>query len=501
MPRFKHNDVEYGQGHFVTINYHEQLLPGTFEYMLDDLIGYKIDTGAFQTKYKNDETGASAIHPDALIKLILYGYSRGCKSSRTIWELSRHNIIAKALTNDTAMHWTSIADFISSNSEILKRIFVEVLAYCNELDLIGGATFAIDGLRLPSNASRQLTGTEAELQKRLEVYKKIASRHIERHKRKDEAGEVDEEDERRYENRQKVLNQTIDKISNFLENMEKKFGKDGQELRSNVTDNESGLIKSDEGFIQGYIGIAAADAKNQIIVAADVQGSSYEGGVFPGMLDEAVANIEEAGGAVKENAAILADNNYYSEENLTAAQERGIEPIMPDKQYRKRLGGKGGEYYETKDFIYHEDEDYYECPCGQRLTYYRDRNLHGNPGKEYRAQGAICRTCPNLSKCLRRKSKGKKLTTGRTLLITASNKVGSLCGRMIDKMNTEKYQEIYSKRLGIIEPVFSDIGYCKGFNRFTLRSKKKVGGQWLLCCMVHNLWKCLTEYNKSLGFA
>ena len=104
MARYKHADAEDGQGMFLTVNLKEQLLPGTFEHMLNDLIGNQIDVSMFDTNYKNDETGAKAIPPAALIKLTIYGYSRGKKSSRGLWELAANNIIAKALTANMEPH-------------------------------------------------------------------------------------------------------------------------------------------------------------------------------------------------------------------------------------------------------------------------------------------------------------------------------------------------------------------------------------------------------------
>ncbi|WP_081468674.1 transposase [Treponema primitia] len=51
----------------------------------------------------------------------------------------------------------------------------------------------------------------------------------------------------------------------------------------------------------------------------------------------------------------------------------------------------------------------------------------------------------------------------------------------------------------IIEPIFSDVEYYKRMNRFTLRSKKKVNSQWYLCSTVHNIGKCVPEYQKKYG--
>ena len=125
------------------------------------------------------------------------------KSSRKICELCKWNIIAKALSGGMERHWTTVSDFISSNSEIFKDLFVEVLTYCTELGLVGGHTFAIDGVRLLSNASLELSETKEELEKRLNVYRRMAEKHIAKHKRQDEREELNNESEMNYQKRQK----------------------------------------------------------------------------------------------------------------------------------------------------------------------------------------------------------------------------------------------------------------------------------------------------------
>jgi transposase len=502
MARYKYTDAENGQGMFLSVNLKQQLLPGTFEYMLDDLVGNTIDVSIFDKNYKNDNNGAPAIPPAALIKLIIYGYLKGMKSSRKIGELAEHNIIAKALTGDIEPHWTTIADFISGNSEKFRDVFIKVLVYCGELGLIGGQTSAIDGCRLPSNASIEMSGTKEELEKKLGTYRRMAEKHIARHRRLDERGEAGGETERRYQKRQKHLNRQIEKISGFLEGMERKGGKHTEEVKSNVTDNESAMIRSPSGFLQGYIGIAVSDKQNQIILSADAIGSANEGEHLPEILDNMLDAMEAA--AVKtpegEKLTVLMDNNYYSEENLTACRDRGVEAITPDGQYRKRLGGNNEGRYETDDFKYNEEGNYYECPNGKKLGSTRTVILGGREWHEYRASSADCRLCPLHTRCIR---SGKSKSTKRMrkiMMVTKDNKAGNLCGEMRKKLNTEEYQDKYAYRIQIVEPVFASITYCKGLDRFTLRGKKKVNGQWKLYCMVHNLSKCLNGYNKNKGY-
>ena len=503
MARYKHSDIEDGQGRFLQVSFKEQLLPGTFEYMLNDLVGKEIDTSIFDYNYKNDQTGAKAIPPEVLIKLIIYGYSKGVQSSRKLYALARENIIAITLSEDMGPHWTTIADFIASNSGKFQEVFVKVLAYCGGLGLIGGETFAIDGLRLPSNASIDMSGTEEELKERLGMYCRMAEKHIRKHLKGDRHGETDPEEERHYQERQKRLNQQIGKISDFLEGMERREGKRGTEIKSNVTDRESAMIQDSSGYLQGYIGIAVADKKNQVIVNALAVGSANECEHMPEIVRKTLGTIKEAGVEMPEGKkpVFMGDANYFSEENLAACEEQGVEAIIPDSQYRRRLGANNERRYEAEDFKYHEEGDYYECPNGKRLEYKTQVKLGGQEGRKYQASVKDCRVCPFNTRCIRTKKDISEWDRGRQILITRSNEPGSLCRAMREKMSTEEYQDLYAYRIQIAEPVFATISYCKGLDRFMLRGRKKVNGQWKLYCIVHNLGKCLGEYNKMRGTA
>ena len=503
MAKYKTTDVAAGQALFLAVNLKEQLLPDSFEFMLNEIIGTKIDLSIFDKKYKNDLTGASAIPPSVLLKLIIYGYHNGCISSRKIYELNNNNIIAKALTGDMEIHWTTVADFVSGNKEEVKEVFVQVLMYCNELGLIGGTDYALDGLRLPSNASIEMSGTEEQLKKRLGVYRRMAEKHIQRHERKDAQGTSDVETEKRFEERQRHINLKIEKISGFLEGMQKKEGRNGEEIQSNVTDNESAIIHSSKGFIQGYIGIAVSDKEKQVITSAHAFGTANETEHMSEMLDEHIKNIQEAEVTIEEGKkpTMSGDPNYFSEENLRACGERGIDAVIADSQAKRRIGPDGKNRFDVGDFKYDDKGNYYECPQGKKLEYKRTTEQGGVEGKVYQASLKDCKGCPLFSQCSWSKKEQSKINQGKELRITESNGEGSLCRQMRKKMETEEYQDIYANRIQIVEPVFANIRYCKGLNRFTLRGEEKVNSQWLLYCMVHNLGKCLNGRNAKKNAA
>ena len=176
MARYK--DYDYSQGKFIPRQFDRQILPGTFEYSLHYLIDNEIDLSIFESRYRNDETGAPAYDPAILLKIILYAYSRGITSSRRIAQCCRENIIFMALSADTQPHFTTIADFISTLNEEIIGLFLEVLMICDEMELIGKEMFAVDGCKLPSNASKEWSGTKGELEKKPETFTEKMKRKI-----------------------------------------------------------------------------------------------------------------------------------------------------------------------------------------------------------------------------------------------------------------------------------------------------------------------------------
>jgi len=108
-------------------------------------------------------------------------------SSRRLAEACERNVQFKALTADSQPHFTTIADFVATMHQEIIGVFRDVLIYADALGLIGKETFAIDGCKLPSNASKQWSGTHDELknkQPKYEVAAKIVARHRGRDARK-----------------------------------------------------------------------------------------------------------------------------------------------------------------------------------------------------------------------------------------------------------------------------------------------------------------------------
>ena len=94
------------------IDFSAQLVEGTIEHTIDYLIEHKVDLSIFNSRFRNDKTGAPAYHPKLMLKVILYAYTNGIISSRKIEKACEDNIIFMTLAADNLPHFTYIADFI-----------------------------------------------------------------------------------------------------------------------------------------------------------------------------------------------------------------------------------------------------------------------------------------------------------------------------------------------------------------------------------------------------
>jgi transposase len=179
MPKFIPYD--YNQSSMVVINYQVQLQPGTFEHAVHHLVDKRMDLSIFYPNYQIDAVGRPAYDPAVLLKIVLFAYSKGITSSREIEWCCHANIIFKALSCDTTPHFTTIADFVSGHSDEIANLFEQVLLICHEQGLLGNELFAIDGCKMPSNASKEWSGTFKELEQRRDKINRLVKHYLDEH--------------------------------------------------------------------------------------------------------------------------------------------------------------------------------------------------------------------------------------------------------------------------------------------------------------------------------
>ncbi len=306
------------------------------------------------------------------------------------------------------------------------------------------------------------------------------------------------------------------KIKKWLSENDDKKGVRNRTLQSNITDNESVKMPTSHGVVQGYTGSAAVDAKHQVIVHAEAFGLNQEQSVLIPMVEGIKENFTEALGEenVLQEITLLADSGHQSEENFKVLEENNIDAYIADNQFRKRDPRFSDAYKHRKptdrdkaryfhkrfhatDFKLDKRSNTLTCPAGHVLRCITKafRNTSGLIGPQYRAQLSDCMSCPYKEKCLQ----GARSCARTVALFNRRDPLHqkSYTERMIEKLDTEKGRYLYSRRTGIVEPVFANIRNCFGFTWFTLRTKAKVDIQWKLISMVHNIGK-LFRYAPDL---
>ena len=483
MARYKPYD--YSQLRMIPVSLEEQLIPGTLEHTIHMVVEHEIDASIFDPRYNNDQTGRRAYNPKSLLKVVLLSYSRGILGSRRIEQACHEHIIFMALTCGQAPDHSTIAAFVSSMQKEILVVFQRILLICDRLELLGGTHFAIDGVKLRGNASRRFSGTFKELQQKKEKYKFRLEQMLDEHIANDQDGKMGDH----HANKMKELKQSIEKIDRFLKEHEPKPGKKKSENKSNVTDNDSTLMVSSHGIVQGYNAQAMVDSKHQVIVHADAGDSGQDDEHLSMMIKGARENLQAIGKDDKiiEQSVILGDPNYNSPANLTTCVEENLNAIFPNARFRKTDPGKDASVCEfaLNDFIFNDQEDIYTCPAGKELTRKSDVKKKGKRYyRVYETQESDCKSCGYQKQCFTRKA-----SKNRSLSVCYDKAVAQYAHQMESKLNTKNGRELYGHRIGIIEPVFANIREHKRMDRFSLRGKSKVNIQWLLYCIVHNLEK------------
>ena len=504
MPRYKDINTD---PKLLPVDLARQLLPGTIEHAVNYLLDHALDLSSFDARFRNDTTGAPAYPPAMLLKVVLVAYAHGIVSSRGIERACQEHVTFIALCGDQAPHFTTIAHFVSTLGDDIARVFAAVVAICDAQGLIGREMFAIDGVKLPSNASKRRSGMRADFEQQAEKYEAAVQQILARHRATDALPaepSLAAKEQRRIERLARDATQLRDWLERHPAD---RHGPTGGVRQSNRTDNESAKMGTGKGVLQGYTGAAAVDAQHQIIVEAQAHGTGSEQEVLLPVVD---ALRERA--LLGPTSVITADAGYHSEVNLAGLVERRVEALIADAELRKRderfatqehhrakpepLHDKTptGEprrlpLYEPSAFTYDPVARTCVCPAGKSLYRKGQSNVtRGYVAEHFRGAKRDCMPCPHRARCLRHPER----TEVRQVAFFRDGPTPGpkpFTQQMKARIDAPEGRARYAERFGTVEPVFANVCYNKRLARFTLRGRKKVDGQWKLFCLVHNIEK------------
>jgi transposase len=317
---------------------HDFVPAGHPAHFVREMVRESLDLSAILMDYP-EERGQPPYHPAMMTALLLYAYSRGVYSSRKIARACEERLDFMAVTGLQKPDFRTISDFRKRHLRALSGLFAQVLALCRRAGLVKLGHVALDGTKIKANASKhkamsyaRMVKAEAELGAEVEAWLTQA-----------EAADTAEDGEfgaaaRGDEMPDWVANkqQRLAKIKQAKAALEAEAKAAAEAAREeqeqapkrpggkpkppsavpadkaqrNFTDPDSRILKTKDGFVQGYNAQAAVDAGHQIIVAHGLTNSTSD----QGQLEPMVAAIEAAAGARPKE--LSADAGYCSEDNL-----------------------------------------------------------------------------------------------------------------------------------------------------------------------------------------
>lgn len=324
----------------------------------------KMNLGGIRRKYQEDGWGQAAYEPEMMTALLLYAYSIGRRSSREIEKSCHHDVAFRVIVGDQRPDYSTICRFRARNWEEIKGLFTQTLRLCVDADLVDARLLAVDGTKIKASAAKSANRKYEDLKEIAEkVFKEAERVDAEEDELygKDKRGDELPEHLNTREKQEKWLAEQMERINGearekaakqaekIIKRAEeewrtgkKKRGRkpaapdptpDG-ELKLNMTDPESRLMKTREGYVQGY-NAQAVVTEDQIIVAAEVTQEANDVGQLHPMLGRAREELASAGVREKPKK-LLADAGYWSEAN--AKKRRGMPElfIATNKDWKQR---------------------------------------------------------------------------------------------------------------------------------------------------------------------
>jgi transposase/peptidoglycan/xylan/chitin deacetylase (PgdA/CDA1 family) len=459
----------------------DQLLlmpPSVAEWLPEDHLAWfvldvvdELDLSTFVGGYRADGRGGAAYDPAMMVALLVYAYSVGERSSRSIERRCLEDVAFRVVAANRAPDHATVARFRATHETALGGLFAQVLSLCARAGVLRPGLVAVDGTKLAADASRDANRTAEQLA--AEILAEAAATDAAEDERASADGEAALPEELRHRGgRRERLRRLLDELEaeaderSYEAHMARRAEIEqatGRPIRgrrpapgstthrsrrhANTTDPDSRLLKTKAGYLQGY-NAQAVTTEDQFVVAAEVTNNAHDAPSFGPMVAAAKENLRRAGER-RRIRRVAADAGYWSDDN---ANLRGVEAFIAPGRARN-----------LKQIA---EEDHERSAVLARVE-------AGGLDKADAAAG-LGVTRARLNQLLRRRRAG----TAETLTTS-----------MMAKLDTPRGRRIYRKRAASVEPVFGQIKHNRKMRSVSRRGVNAADSEWKLMTATHNLLK------------
>jgi transposase len=313
-----------------------------------------MDLAEFYARYREDGWGAAAYDPTMMVSVLLYAYCQGLRSSRRLAQALERDVGFRVVAANQQPDFRTLCRFRAEHEQALEHLFVQVLRLCREAGLVKLGVVALDGTKVAASAAldanRSYEAIEEEVRRMLREAKATDTEEDVRYGLERRGDELPEGLGRRAE-RLKRLGEAKERLElealaaakasqeRLLQRQaeeeatgKKKRGRKPKVVepghtegtKANTTDPDSRIMKTRQGYVQGY-NVQAVANEDQIIVAIGVTQEANDVRQLEPMLQTLDHTLAAAG--IEERPKVgLADAGYWSEANIRACSL----PEMPE---------------------------------------------------------------------------------------------------------------------------------------------------------------------------
>jgi transposase len=411
-----------------------------------------------------NELGRNSYSPSHMVKLYVYGYENGVRSSRKLERLTHKDIEVMWLMDELAPDFKTIADFRKDNIEAMEQLFYEFESFCESAGLIGKRKIAIDGTKLKASNNKKTNYSRKKLAKRIAHNKQRIGEYMEALRNADDLDEAEE------------LHKSIrfcEEQKDKYEGYEKRLDESGANEVSEVDPDARLMGNNRSGVDVAYNLQAAVDSKEHIAVAFDVITNPTDHDQLSSMTEKTQEVFR------KRDIIALADKGYWSGADLIKCEALGATAIVSPQ---KTAGEKDRDRkFRLNRFIYDMENDCYTCPLGHTLLPHSKKNTKT---RKFFNKPA-CTACPCKDGCLPAKSRFRIITRGA---------FAATLDRAHQRYNCNA--ELYKLRQQIVEHVFGTVKRTMDGGYLLLRTKRKVRAEAALLLLGYNMKRA----KSALGF-
>jgi len=414
------------------------------------------------------KAGADEYFPKTMLKLLVYGYSYGIRSSRKLERACHHNLSFQWLMGGETPDYRTIARFRSKHKKAIRKLLKQCVRLCIKLDLVEGNTLFTDGSKFRANASINNHWTKERCERYLQKIDKQIDQLLE------DAEQLDNQEDKE---------ESMVKLNKEIENKEELIKKIKQTLQTLEETNQKSINSTDpdcvkahgrQGNHASYNVQSTVDGKHGLIVQAEAVSQSNDLNLLNEQISETTKVLE------KKPKNVCADAGYASTQDLKKI-DQDIKVIVPSsRQIEIENNKQAVKEFDKEHFTYDKEKDEYICPAGKTLKY--QAYCKGENRRQYQAGAKDCQQCPHHGTCTTSK-------TGRQIM------------RMVDQEIKEKFealyaspegQDIYKARKEKVELPFGHMKRNLGAGQFMLRGKPKVDAEVSILSTCFNIARMIS---------